>query len=58
MIKIGADLFKKIQFLEDNPEAYETLKGNIESMLKDEYYDGSYLNDLAMNTLKEITAHE
>lgn len=57
-VKDSADLFKKIQFLEDNPDAYETLKGNIESMLKDEYYDGSYLNDLAIKTLKEITAYE
>jgi hypothetical protein len=47
------DLYKKIEFLEKNPDAYDTLRSNIESMLKNEYYDGTYLNNLTIQTLKE-----
>lgn len=47
------DLYKKIEFLEKNPEAYDILRSNIESMLKNEYYDGTYLNNLTIQTLKE-----
>lgn len=47
------DLYKKIEFLEKNPDAYDTLRNNIESMLKNEYYDGTYLNNLTIQTLKE-----
>lgn len=53
-VKDSKDLFKKIEFLEKNPEAYAILRKNIEKMLKDEYYDGSYLNNLTMSTLREI----
>jgi hypothetical protein len=48
------DLFKKIEFLEKNPEAYDILRSNINAMLKDEYYDGTYLNNLTIKTLQEI----
>jgi hypothetical protein len=51
------DLFDKIEFLENNPDAYSELRRNIDGMLKDEYYDGSYLNELAMKTIKELTTH-
>lgn len=47
------DLYKKIEFLEKNPDAYNILRSNIESMLKNEYYDGTYLNNLTIQTLKE-----
>ena len=53
-VKDAKDLFKKIEFLENNPEAYDILRKNLDSMLKDEYYDGSYLNNLTMKTLREI----
>ena len=49
------DLFDKIEFLENNPDAYSELRRNIDGMIKDEYYDGSFLNELAMNTIKELT---
>lgn len=52
------DLFDKIRFLEENPDAYSELRRNIDGMLKDEYYDGSYLNELAMKTIKEIMTHD
>lgn len=48
------ELFKRIQFLEDNPDAYATLMGTLKSMLKDEYYDGSYLNNLIDTKLTEL----
>lgn len=48
------DLFDKIEFLENNPDAYSELRKNIDGILKDEYYDGSYLNELATNTIKEL----
>lgn len=50
------DLYKKIEFLENNPEAYDTLCKNLDSMIKDSYYDGTYLNDLTIQTLKEISS--
>jgi hypothetical protein len=48
------DLYKKIEFLEKTPEAYNILLENLNAMLKDEYYDGTYLNDITIQTLKEI----
>jgi hypothetical protein len=54
-VKDSADLFKKIEFLENNQNAYDILRKNLDEMLLKEYYDGSYLNDLAMISLKEIT---
>lgn len=53
-VKDSKDLFKKIEFLENNPGAYDILRKNINKMLRPNYYDGSYLNDLTMSTLKEI----
>jgi hypothetical protein len=48
------DLFKKIKFLENNPKAYKELQNNISNMLKEEYYNGSFLNNLATTTIKEL----
>lgn len=53
-VSSSKDLYKKIEFLENNPEAYDTLRKNLDSMIKDSYYDGSYLNDLTMQTLKDL----
>jgi len=52
------DLFKKIEFLESNPEAYNVLRKNLDGMIKEEYYNGSYLNDITIKTLKEIALYE
>lgn len=57
-VKDSTDLYKKIKFLEDNPNAYETLKTNLEKMLKDEYYDGSYINNLVMSKVRSIIKNE
>lgn len=53
-IKDSQDLFKKIEFLETHPEAYDILRKNLDKMLLDEYYDGSYMNNLALKTIEEI----
>lgn len=53
-VKNSKDLFNKIKFLEENPQAYETLRASIDDMLKDGYYNGEILNDLTMKHLKEI----
>ncbi len=52
------DLFDKIEFLENNPGAYSELRKNIDGMLKDEYYNGSYLNKLARNTIKGMVHND
>lgn len=54
-VKNSKELFDKIKFLEDNPEAYETLRKNIDGMLKDEFYDGERLNKMTMDVLEKIT---
>lgn len=48
------DLFDKIEFLEENPDAYNQLKDAIDKALKDEYYDGTYMNTALLKGLKEI----
>jgi hypothetical protein len=48
------ELFKRIKFLEENPIAYDTLVKTLHDMLKDEYYDGTYLNDLIVCKLDEL----
>lgn len=53
-VKNSKDLFDKIKFLEENPEAYEILRKNIDGMLKDEFYNGEQLNKLTMDELEKI----
>ena len=53
-VKDSKDLFDKIQFLESHPKAYKELRDLLDNMLKDEYYDGSYMNKLLMEGLNEI----
>lgn len=54
-VKNAEELYKRIEFLEKNPDKYDMLRRQLDKMLKEEYYSGKYLNDLTMNTLKEIT---
>jgi len=51
-VKDSKDLFDKIKFLEEKPKAYKELRDLLDNMLKDEYYDGSYLNNKIMEQLK------
>lgn len=53
-IENSKDLYDKIDFLEKNPEAYKILRKNIDNMLKEEYYNGEYLQKLTINTLKTL----
>ena len=53
-VKSAQDLFEKIEHLEAHPEHYEILKDKLDKMIKDEFYNGSYLNNTIMNSLKEI----
>ena len=51
-VKDSQDLFNKIKFLEEKPKAYQELRDLLDNLLKDEYYDGSYLNNKIMEELK------
>ena len=53
-VKDSKDLFNKIKFLEENPKAYTELRDRLDEMLKEEYYDGSYMNKILINGLHEI----
>ena len=53
-VKDSKDLFNKIKFLEENPKAYQQLRDQLDDILKEEYYDGSYLNDLILGKLTEL----
>jgi len=53
-LKSARDLKEKIDFLESNPKEYLKLWKQCQSMLEDEYFDGSYFNDIILD---EICAH-
>lgn len=53
-VKNASDLFDKIKHLEENPEHYQILRDKLDKMIKDEFYNGSYLNNIIMNSMKEI----
>jgi hypothetical protein len=48
------ELFKRIRFLEENPDAYNTLLTNLKNMITSEHRDGTLLNRTTMNSLKAI----
>jgi hypothetical protein len=48
------ELFKRISFLEENPDAYQTLLTNLKNMITTEHRDGTLLNRTTMNSLKAI----
>jgi hypothetical protein len=48
------ELFKRISFLEENPDAYQTLLTNLKNMITSEHRDGTLLNRTTMNSLKAI----
>ena len=49
----GKELFKKINFLENNEEAYNILRDKLQALLRKEHFDGSLLNSIIMQKLKE-----
>lgn len=53
-VKDSKDLFKKIQFLEANPDAYAALRDAIGDMLKPSYYSGEHLNSVTLTALNKI----
>ena len=53
-VKDSKDLFKKIQFLEANPDAYAALRDAISDMLKPSYYSGEHLNSVTLTALNKI----
>ena len=53
-IKDSQDLFDKIELLENNKEFYNNLREELNNMLKNEYYDGTYLNDRIMNEVHSL----
>ena len=53
-VKDSKDLFEKIKFLEETPKAYDELREVLNDVLRDSFYDGTYMNNLLMNTAKEL----
>ena len=53
-VKNPQDLHNKIEFLEKNPEEYKKLLLQLNDMLKDEYYNGDYINKTIMDGVKKI----
>jgi len=53
-IKSPKELFKKIELLENNKNEYNKLLIYLMKLIKDEYLDGSYLNNIVINKFKEM----
>ena len=53
-VKDSKDLFEKIKFLEETPKAYDELREVLDDVLRDSFYDGTYMNNLLMDTANEI----
>ena len=48
------ELLEKINYLEDNPEEYKKLLNELSLMLKDEYYDGTFINNLIIDGINKL----
>lgn len=57
-IDSSKDLLMKIKFFEEYPDQYEKLLKQLKSLLKDELYDGSFLNNKIIGKLKEVIEDE
>ena len=53
-VKDSQDLYNKIKFLEEKPKAYNELRELLNDLLKDEYYDGTFLNNTIMNEMSSL----
>lgn len=45
-IKTPSEMWERIKFLDNNPLEYEFIKNRLWKMLKDDYYNGNFLNDV------------
>ena len=48
------ELKEKIDFLENNPNEYKKLLCQLNEMLKDEYYNGDFINNTVMNGINRL----
>ena len=48
------ELMEKIDYLENNPEEYKKLLVQLYNMLKVEYYDGTFINNVIMNGINKL----
>lgn len=53
-VKDPKDLYKKIDFLEKNPESYQKLIKTLNDMMKEEYFDGSFIIKETMQNLYDV----
>jgi hypothetical protein len=57
--KSSADLKKKIEFLNANPEHYKTLFYNLqEKYLKDSYYTGEHVDNKIWEAYERVTQNQ
>ncbi len=49
-----SELLEKIEFLENNPDEYKKLLSELNDMLKEEYFNGKFINNLIMNGIKRL----
>ncbi|MFW6009583.1 MAG: hypothetical protein ACOCP8_10005 [archaeon] len=48
------ELREKIDFLENNPNEYKKLLNQLSEMLKDDYYNGNFMNNIIMKNINKI----
>lgn len=48
------ELKEKIDFLENNPNEYKKLLSELNDMLKEEYYNGDFVNEMVMSGIKKL----
>jgi hypothetical protein len=53
-IKSAEDFKARVEYLEANPDKYKKLLDALYSMLKDEYYDGRYINNVIMSNVYKL----
>jgi hypothetical protein len=53
-VKSAEDFKNKIEYLEANPDKYKLLLNELYLMLKDEYYDGRYINNVIMENVYKL----
>lgn len=54
-LKSPVDLKQKIEYLESNEDEYKKLLASLNNLLKPEYYDGTFLNNLIMSTIYNLS---
>lgn len=54
LLKSPEDFKEKINFLENNPDEYLKLWNQCQALLRDEYFDGTYYNEILLNEIGNI----